>query len=1033
MTSKKCRLEVVLVSVWILFLGVPAFGASGDGKGGAIKDSVSARGWTFYTDGPVRYPPVNREGRTYVGSDDGYLYCLDSQTGKPVWKFRGGPSNRKLIGNGRLISAWAVSGGPAVAGGRVYFAAGTWPFMGVYVHALDAGTGRVIWTNDTSGPMWPSKDVSGGKPRPSFISVAPKGQVAVEGERLAVPCGRAGPAYFDLKTGEFLKFRYARKGSWKGRDDGSWAYPDYDAIAERKKGCFPADEAAREILELTKITDGYCLVLGIGDGRLVEGLIAQSRLRVVAIDPDAKKVDALRRKLDAKGVYGTRAAVHAGDPLDFGLPPYVASLIVSGDLAGGGFGSIRRFARTVFHSLRPYGGVACLPVPSEARKAFADSVKQAKLENARLDHIGKLVTLTREGALVGSDDWSHEQANPGNTYSTRDRLVKAPLGVLWYGGPAGDIGLYYENHRQRGFAQVAGGRMFVEGPKLVSAFDVYTGRKLWKWSPPAGDGEKWYESRKPKYGSPKPSMVRPLAGRITSSEDAVYVISDKTLHALDAGTGRPLAGFTFAQEDNWGSAKVIGDMLYLPTNTRVVAVDRHSGEVRWTHDDSGGTLAGGKGRLFCLETPSTNRFETAGRWDMMKRRGKIEKPAAKLVALDPRTGAHIWRVVVKGGPRLAYSADHDVLLIPMRGAAYSGKDGSLLWEARTTWDAVVHTDTVLPNNGATFTTFREPLDLLTGKRIERPHPLTGQMGIWKIKKTGHGCDIAIAGENIRTFRSGSAGYVDMINDCGIVNLGAFKSGCCSSLIPADGVLASPLYASYCTCSYPIWTALAMIHAPEMEMWGTYGQVGADGVVRSVGINFGAPGDRRAANGTLWLDYPSVGGASPDLPIRIDPEGAKWYRRNASRIVAGDGVKWVAASGGTDLRSVTIGLNVKTVKKEEQYTLYKQTKTRTVLRIVRADKPAPPRDYVVRLHFADPSSSAPGQRVFDVSIQGEKVLADFDIVAESGGPNRTIVKEFNAVRAGDELCVEFTPKAGVPLICGIEVRQTAPTSARTVRR
>ena len=32
----------------------------------------------------------------------------------------------------------------------------------------------------------------------------------------------------------------------------------------------------------------------------------------------------------------------------------------------------------------------------------------------------------------------------------------------------------------------------------------------------------------------------------------------------------------------------------------------------------------------------------------------------------------------------------------------------------------------------------------------------------------------------------------------------------------------------------------------------------------LGLNLGAPGDRQDAEGTLWLDYPSVGGPSPDV-------------------------------------------------------------------------------------------------------------------------------------------------------------------------
>ena len=45
------------------------------------------------------------------------------------------------------------------------------------------------------------------------------------------------------------------------------------------------------------------------------------------------------------------------------------------------------------------------------------------------------------------------------------------------------------------------------------------------------------------------------------------------------------------------------------------------------------------------------------------------------------------------------------------------------------------------------------------------------------------------------------------------------------------------------------------------MWTYLGQAATvKGAVRRVGINFGAPGNRKADDGTLWLEYPSVGGA-----------------------------------------------------------------------------------------------------------------------------------------------------------------------------
>jgi hypothetical protein len=94
----------------------------------------------------------------------------------------------------------------------------------------------------------------------------------------------------------------------------------------------PTDEwtaRAAAILEATDAHSGYALVLGIDRGRLVEELVRQSDLHVIAVDEDADKVAALRARLFQAGLYGTRAAVLSGNPVRYPFPPYLASLVVS--------------------------------------------------------------------------------------------------------------------------------------------------------------------------------------------------------------------------------------------------------------------------------------------------------------------------------------------------------------------------------------------------------------------------------------------------------------------------------------------------------------------------------------------------------------------------------------------------------------------------------------------------------------------------------------------------------------------------------
>ena len=178
---------------------------------------------------------------------------------------------------------------------------------------------------------------------------------------------------------------------------------------------------------------------------------------------------------------------------------------------------------------------------------------------------------------------------------------------------------------------------------------------------------------------------------------------------------------------------------------------------------------------------------------------------------------------------------------------------------------------------------------------------------WSFTRT-YGCNTAVASEHLLTFRSGAAGFYDLATHCGTGNFGGFKSGCTSNLIVADGVLNAPDYTRTCTCAYQNQTSLALVPMPEMEMW-TYNtfrlENTAEKPVRRVGVNLGAPGDRRSEDGTLWLEYPSVGGDSPTLPIEIEGE-LTWFRHHSTR-VSGQGLPWVAASGVEGLRQMTVFL------------------------------------------------------------------------------------------------------------------------------
>ncbi len=195
---------------------VVVFGSSADDKVVAIDAKSGRVRWEFFTEGPVRFAPAGWRDRVFVASDDGWLYALSLGDGRLLWKHRGGPDDRKIVGNGRVISLWPARGGPVVTDDKVYFTSGIWPSDGVYLHALDAASGRVIWTNDHTGRLDMAQPHPGAQAK---SGVSAQGYLLAKNERVYVPTGRAVPAVFDRADGQLLYY-HLQKNQKRG---GSWA------------------------------------------------------------------------------------------------------------------------------------------------------------------------------------------------------------------------------------------------------------------------------------------------------------------------------------------------------------------------------------------------------------------------------------------------------------------------------------------------------------------------------------------------------------------------------------------------------------------------------------------------------------------------------------------------------------------------------------------------------------------------------------------------------------------------------------------
>jgi outer membrane protein assembly factor BamB len=170
------------------------------------KNSASGKNvWSFVTGGAVRLAPTVADGRVLFGSDDGYVYCAAAKTGKLIWKRRPAPDEEWNIGRGQMISRWPIRTGVMVEGDIAYFGAGLFPHEDIFLMAVNAADGKVVWKRDEISESDAGRN-----------DLSPQGYLLTEGNMLVIPSGRSLPAVFSRKDGEYF---HKRTISWR-RDAG---------------------------------------------------------------------------------------------------------------------------------------------------------------------------------------------------------------------------------------------------------------------------------------------------------------------------------------------------------------------------------------------------------------------------------------------------------------------------------------------------------------------------------------------------------------------------------------------------------------------------------------------------------------------------------------------------------------------------------------------------------------------------------------------------------------------------------------------
>lgn len=830
---------------------IVCFGSSADDKVYCLDAATGRQRWSFFTGGPVRLAPTIADGKVLFGSDDGWAYCLRADDGSLLWRRRLAEGDRRIPGNGRVMSLWPVRTGVLVADGAAHFCAGLFPVQGVYRAAADLRTGRLLarerveasaqgYLAIRSGRIFAptGRDPAGTlmarlKRRGKFVGAGlgpaeyPCAFIGAGG--MFVAGGRGKVAVFDANgdrrawqaavDGRAYSLAVARGRLLVGTDKGTTYcfapggggakvisppkvvdVPCADAALRRR-----CAEAADRIIEQSGTRRGYCLLLGSAQGRLAWELARRSELRIVGIEPDAGKVAAARRALNAAGLYGRRVAIHHGRLDKLPYTDYLFNVVAAGAIVtGGSFGGSRAEAVRV---LRPGGGVALLGAGA------ADVVRRAPLD--------------------GAGEWTHMFAEPGNTACSGDRIVGGPMTVQWFGrpGPREQI----DRHHRNVPPLYKDGRLFVPGDEIVTAVDPYNGTILWRISVPA--------SRR--------LGVFLDCGSMAVDGERLYVAAGEQCLGFDVRTGRRRAAYAMPPraagaggKRSWGYVARTGrllvgserkaragyrevsreaddalwyDHMKLVTSDGLFAVDAAGGKLAWQYRSGvilNTTIALSERRAFFVASRSPAALaDELGRMTMPT----FLPGPNDLVALDLRTGKVAWKrpVDLADCRLIAYlncSGGHLVL----SGCKYV--DGRL-WYFIHGIDAATgeqlwrrsHNTNFKPKGGhgeqnrhptiVGETVYAYPLayNLRTGKPVEG----------WRFSRHGHGCGNLSASGRCLFWRGNNPWMWPLGGRGAPTRLDAVtRPGCFINIIPAGGLVLVPEASSGCTCNYPMQASIA---------------------------------------------------------------------------------------------------------------------------------------------------------------------------------------------------------------------------------
>ena len=793
-------------------------------------------------------------------------------------------------------------------------------------------------------------------------------------------------------------------------------------------------DAADQIVKETGVTRGFCLVAGSEDGRLAYELAKRTELSIYCIEPDAEKVRKSRELLNQAGLYGSRVAVHQAELSAIPYSNFFANLIVSDTYVR--TGKLPSNSEAVMRHLKPLGGVAMLGTPQSGDDVLHDDVvrltdRLSEGDEVELASNDGWVSLKR-GPLPGAGNWSHQYGNVGNTAVIDEKRVKGDLGVLWFGDPGpGDM---VNRHEGAVGPLSVNGRLFVQGEATISAFDAYNGLFLWKYENEEAIRSGVFQNQNP--------------GNLATSNDHLFHFMKDECFQLDAATGKVVAVHRLPPDmDNdtreWGYVAYINGRLIGTATVRadveakyrrrgrkttestdgIFAIDVKTGKHLWTY--TGGsishrTIALSDDEVFFIDSTITSaererilredksELERLSGEELKIAEDRMKKLDARTaVAIDAENGKKIWAVGVDvtdcseigiGGGKLTMMYQDGVLVLcgananghywkqfisgefkRRRLVALSAEAGYTMWKKDANYR---HRPIVVGNR-----VIAEPwsFELSTGEQHTKTHPLTGQEVPWSMIRPGHHCGMLTGCESMLMFRSGYTGFYNLDNDEGTRHFAGHRLGCWINAIPANGLVMIPEASAGCVCQFSIASTIVLEPRQARRPWTIISATGAQTPVKNMSLNLGAPGDRRAADGTLWLAYPRPNPhkvTSLDLAFDLKPKfiaGGFTSVNAAAQPVTGAATPWLYTSWASGLSEITLPLRGE------------------------KDRPA---TYDLKLHFAQLRE---GTARFDIEINGKVVLTDVEVSRERGSEPVAQVKAIPGIDVERDLTMKLIAK------------------------